>query len=125
MFFIILPSGRRLSYVKPKIGQNRFGNDSITYEGVGATKKWERIETYGPKLVENIIQAISRDILCHALQALRKTEIVMHVHDEIIIEADMQTSVDEICDQMSQVPAWANGLQMRADGFACSFYKKE
>lgn len=125
MLFIILPSCRMLSYVKPKIGQNRFGNDSITYEGVGATKKWERIETYGPKLVENIIQAVSRDLLCHALQALRHTEIVMHVHDEIIIEADMQMSLNEICKQMSQVPDWANGLLLRADGFVCSFYKKD
>lgn len=125
MLFITLPSGRHLSYVKPKIGQNRFGNDAVTYEGVGATKKWERIETYGPKLVENIVQAISRDILSYALQTLRHCEIVMHVHDEIVIEADKQMSLKAICEQMSRTPSWAGGLLLRADGFTCPFYKKD
>jgi len=125
MLFILLPSGRRLSYVKPKIGLNQFGSDAVTYEGVGATKKWERIETYGPKLVENIVQAISRDILCHALMSLRQYEIVIHVHDEIVIEADKSISLESICEQMSQVPSWAEGLLLRADGYVCSFYKKD
>lgn len=125
MLFITLPSGRRLSYVKPKIGQNRFGNEAVTYEGVGATKKWERIETYGPKLVENIVQAISRDILSYALQTFKHYEIVMHVHDEIVIEADKQMSLVAICDQMSRTPSWASGLLLRADGFVCPFYKKD
>lgn len=97
----------------------------MTYEGVGATKKWERIETYGPKLVENIVQAVSRDILCHALQAFQEYEIVMHVHDEIVIEADKQMSLEAICEEMSQVPPWAKGLLLRADGFVCPFYKKD
>ncbi|MHB1652364.1 MAG: DNA polymerase [Desulfitobacteriaceae bacterium] len=125
MLFVTLPSGRRLSYVKPKIGQNQFGNDAVTYEGVGATKKWERIETYGPKLVENIVQAISRDILCHALQMFQNSEIVMHVHDEIVIEADARISVETLCEQMSKVPPWAKGLLLRAEGFVCQFYKKD
>lgn len=125
MLFVKLPSGRQLSYVKPKLGQNRFGNDAVTYEGVGATKKWERIETYGPKLVENIVQAVSRDLLCHALQSFRHCEIVMHVHDELVIEADAHLSMEAICEQMSQVPPWAEGLLLRADGFVCPFYKKD
>jgi len=125
MLFITLPSGRQLSYVKPKIGQNRFGSDAVTYEGVGATKKWERIETYGPKLVENIVQAISRDILCYALQAFRDYQIVMHVHDEIVIEADEKLSLQDVCLKMSETPAWANGLLLRADGFVCPFYQKD
>lgn len=125
MLFVTLPSGRQLSYVKPKLGQNRFDNEAVTYEGVGATKKWESIETYGPKLVENIVQAVSRDLLCHALQTFQNYEIVMHVHDEIVIEADMRMSLDALCAQMSQVPPWAKGLLLRADGFVCSFYKKD
>ena len=125
MLFITLPSGRKLSYVKPRIGINQFGSECITYEGVGSTKKWERIDSYGPKFVENIVQAISRDILCHALQTLSKYSIVMHVHDEIIIEADMNISTDIICNQMSQAPQWAKGLLMKADGYECSFYKKD
>ena len=125
MLFITLPSGRQLSYVKPKLGQNRFGNDAVTYEGVGATKKWERIETYGPKLVENIVQAVSRDLLCHALNRFQHCEIVMHVHDELVIEADAHLSMEAICEQMSQVPLWAEGLLLRADGFVCPFYKKD
>ena len=125
MLFITLPSGRRLSYVKPKIGQNQFGSEAVTYEGVGTTKKWERIETYGPKLVENIVQAVARDLLCHALQSLKQYRIVMHVHDEIVIEADKTLPLEEICAQMSLVPPWANGLLLRADGFVCPFYRKD
>jgi len=125
MLFINLPSGRRLSYVKPRIGTNKFGSDCVTYEGVGATKKWERIESYGPKFVENIVQAISRDILCFAMKNLRHYAIVMHVHDEIVIEADQSVSVKDICDVMGQSPPWANGLLLRADGFECNFYQKD
>lgn len=125
MLFVTLPSGRNLSYVKPKIGKNRFGKEAVTYEGVGVTKKWERIETYGPKLVENIVQAVSRDILCQALQTFRHYEIVMHVHDEIVIEASTHMSMEDLCEQMSIVPTWAEGLILRADGFVCSFYKKD
>lgn len=125
MLFITLPSGRRLSYVKPKLAQNHFGSDAVTYEGVGATKKWERIETYGPKLVENIVQAVSRDILCHSLQAFKAYEIVMHVHDEIVIEADEKLSIHDLCTKMSETPLWAKGLLLRADGYVCPFYKKD
>jgi len=127
MLFITLPSGRRLSYVKPKIGQNRFGGDSVTYEGVGAAKKWERIETYGPKLVENIVQAVSRDILCHAMRRLdcAGLSIVMSVHDEVVIEAPPDILPDEVCRLMSDTPSWAKGLLLRADGFVCPFYKKD
>ena len=125
MLFVKLPSGRQLSYVKPKIGQNRFGNDAVTYEGIGATKKWERIETYGPKLVENIVQAVSRDLLCHAFQRFQHCEIIMHCHDELVIEADAHISMEALCEQMSQVPPWAEGLLLRADGFVCPFYKKD
>ena len=125
MLFITLPSGRKLSYVKPRIGTNMFGSDCVTYEGVGATKKWERIESYGPKFVENIVQAASRDVLCYAMQTLRCCDIVMHVHDEIVIEADPRMSVEALCQQMSRTPPWATGLQLRADGYDCSFYKKD
>jgi DNA polymerase len=125
MLFITLPSGRRLAYVKPRIGENRFGSDCITYEGVGGTKKWERIESYGPKFTENIVQATSRDILCYAMQNLRDLPIVMHVHDEIVIEADQSLSVAEICGLMGQTPPWAKGLLLRADGYETVFYKKD
>ena len=125
MLFITLPSGRRLSYVKPRIGINQFGSPCVTYEGVGGTKKWERLETYGPKLVENIVQATSRDILCYAMQAQRCCDIVMHVHDEIVIEADPRMSTKVLCEQMSRTPPWADGLLLRADGYECSFYKKD
>ena len=107
ILFITLPSGRCLAYVKPRIGINQFGSDCVTYEGVGNTKKWERIESYGPKFVENIVQAISRDILCHAVQTLRHCEIVMHVHDEIVFEADLRMSLDAVCRQISRAPDWA------------------
>lgn len=123
--FITLPSGRRLAYVKPRIGKNRFGGESVTYEGVGGTKKWERLESYGPKFVENIVQATSRDILVYAMQTLRNCSIVAHVHDELIIECDKRVSKDAICEQMGRVPPWAKGLLLRADGYECEFYKKD
>ena len=125
MLFITLPSGRSLAYVKPKIGENRFGGDCITYEGVGGTKKWERLESYGPKFVENIVQATSRDILCCAMQTLRCCSIVMHIHDEVVIEADRRMSLQTVCDQMGRTPPWASGLQLRADGYETDFYKKD
>ena len=125
MLFIELPSGRRLSYVKPRIGVNQFGGESVTYEGIGATKKWERLESYGPKFVENIVQGTARDILCYAMQTLRHCAIVGHVHDELIIECSKEVSVDAICQQMSQTPPWAEGLLLRADGYECAFYQKD
>ena len=125
MLFITLPSGRSLAYVKPKIGTNKFGGDCITYEGVGGTKKWERLDSYGPKFVENIVQATSRDILCYAMRTLRCCSIVMHIHDEVVIEADRRMSLQAVCDQMGRTPPWANGLQLRADGYETDFYKKD
>lgn len=125
MLFIELPSGRRLSYVKPRIGENQFGGESVTYEGIGATKKWERLESYGPKFVENIVQGTARDILCYAMQTLRHCAIVGHVHDELIIECSKEVSVDAICQQMSRTPPWAKGLVLRADGYECEFYQKD
>ena len=125
MLFILLPSGRTLAYVKPRIGENRFGGESVTYEGVGGTKKWERIESYGPKFVENIVQATSRDILMYAMKTLRCCSIVAHVHDELIIEADPRMSLDVLCEQMARVPPWAEGLILRADGYVCDFYQKD
>lgn len=123
--FITLPSGRRLAYVKPRIEENRFGGESVTYEGVGGTKKWERLESYGPKFVENIVQAVSRDILCYAMKTLRCCSIVAHVHDELIIEAGPAVSLDAVCEQMSRTPPWAKGLILRADGYETQFYKKD
>ena len=125
MLFITLPSGRSLAYVKPRVGTNRFGGDCITYEGIGGTKKWERLESYGPKFVENIVQAVSRDILCHAMRRLADHRIVMHIHDEVVIEADPDVSVRSICDLMGQTPPWAKGLLLRADGYETDFYKKD
>ena len=125
MLFIALPSGRRLAYVKPKIGTNKFGGDCITYEGVGGTKKWERLDSYGPKFVENIVQATARDILCYAINTLRNCSIVMHIHDEVVIEADRRMSLQSVCDQMGRTPPWAKGLQLRADGYETDFYKKD
>lgn len=125
MLFITLPSGRNLAYVKPKVGTNKFGGECITYEGVGATKKWERLDSYGPKFVENIVQATSRDILCYAMKTLRNCEIVMHIHDELVIEADPRMSLDVLCEQMGRTPPWARGLQLRADGYTTPFYKKD
>ena len=123
--FMCLPSGRRLAYVKPRIGENKFGGESVTYEGIGPTKKWERLESYGPKFVENAIQAISRDVLCYAMKTLRCCNIVAHVHDELIIEADPHVSLDAICEQMGRTPPWAKGLILRADGYETPFYKKD
>ena len=125
MLFITLPSGRKLAYVKPKIGTNKFGGSCITYEGVGGTKKWERLDSYGPKFVENIVQATARDILCYAMKTLRCCSIVMHIHDELVIEADPKVSLDAICDQMGRTPPWAKGLLLRADGYTTPFYKKD
>lgn len=123
--FIELPSGRRLAYVKPRIEENRFGGDSITYGGVGANKKWQRLETYSGKLVENIVQAIARDLLFNAMKSLSHCFIVAHIHDEIIIECSPEVSLDVICEQMARVPDWAEGLLLRADGYECEFYKKD
>ena len=125
MLFIKLPSGRTLSYVKPRIGENQFGGESVTYEGISSTKKWERIESYGPKFVENIVQAISRDILMHAIRTLSHCLIVGHVHDELIIECSQDVSLQSICDQMGRTPDWISGLLLRADGYETEFYKKD
>lgn len=127
MMFIVLPSGRRLVYVKPKMGVNRYGSESVTYEGVGEQKKWLRLESYGPKFVENIVQATARDILVEAMRRLEAAgyQIVMHVHDEAVIEAPADASLDDICAIMGQTPAWAEGLLLRADGYVCDFYQKD
>ena len=125
MLFITLPSGRKLAYVKPRIGTNKFGGSCITYEGVGGTKKWERLDSYGPKFVENIVQATARDILCYAMKTLRCCSIVMHIHDELVIEADPKVSLDALCEQMGRTPPWAKGLLLRADGYTTPFYKKD
>ena len=125
MLFIHLPSGRSLSYVQPRIGENRFGGETVNYLGLDQAKKWVRIESYGPKFVENIVQGISRDLLCEAMMRLRDRRIVAHVHDEVIIEADPEDSVEEVCEQMAVVPAWAEGLLLRADGYECDFYRKD
>lgn len=125
MLFIGLPSGRNLSYVKPKMGVNQFGSESVTYEGVGGTKKWNRIESYGPKFVENIVQAISRDILMYAMRTLSHCFICGHVHDELIIECDKRVSLAAICEQMGRTPPWIDGILLRADGYECNFYKKD
>lgn len=123
--FIHLPSGRKLAYVNPRMGENRFGGESIHYDGAGATKKWETLESYGPKFVENIIQGISRDILCYAMNTLRNERIVAHVHDELIIECTPDTSLEDICKKMGQTPPWIEGLLLRADGYVTDFYKKD
>ena len=127
MLLIRLPSGRQLTYVKPRMGVNSFGSESVTYEGAGSTKKWERIDSYGPKFVENIVQAIARDILCYAMRRLDQAghKIVMHVHDEAVIEAPVETSVQGVCSIMGETPPWAKGLLLRADGYECNFYKKD
>ena len=125
MLFITLPSGRKLAYVKPKIGTNKFGGQCITYEGIGGTKKWERLETYGARLVENIVQATSRDILCYAMRTLRCCSITMHIHDELVIEANPRMSLKAVCGQMGRTPPWAEGLQLSADGYETTFYKKD
>ncbi len=125
-FLIIeLPSKRCLYYVKPRVEENKYGGESVTYEGVGSTKKWERLESYGPKFVENITQAIARDILLYAMQTLKEYRIVAHVHDEAIIETDKNVSVQSVCELMGRTPPWAEGLLLRADGYECEFYKKD
>lgn len=125
MLFIKLPSGRMLSYVKPRIGENKFGGESVTYEGIGATKKWERIESYGPKFVENIVQAISRDLLCYAMRNLSSYQICGHVHDELIIECPEDTDMNSICSVMGKSPAWMPGILIRGDGYETFWYKKD
>ena len=125
MLFIQLPSGRRLAYVKPRIGTNQFGGESVTYEGIGPTKKWERIESYGPKFVENIVQAISRDILCYAMKTLQHCFIVGHVHDELIIECDPRVDLKSICEQMGRSPDWMPDILLRADGYETPWYRKD
>ncbi len=123
--FVTLPSGRRLAYVKPRIGENKFGGESVTYMGLTSSKKWERLESYGPKFVENITQAIARDILCFAMKNLQEFAIVAHIHDEVVIEAERETTVEEICNIMGQTPPWAKGLLLRADGYESEYYKKD
>lgn len=128
VLFIRLPSGRELAYAKPRIEANRFGGESVTYEGLGMTKKWERIETFGGKLVENITQATARDLLVCAMKGLRDKgfHIVMHVHDEIVLEVPYGvSSVEEICSIMAENPPWAKGLPLKADGYECEFYRKD
>lgn len=125
MLLVHLPSGRQLTYVKPKIGENQFGGESVTYMGVGAGKKWERIESYGPKFVENITQALSRDVLCYAMRTLSHSFICAHIHDELVIEASEGVPLEAVCDQMGRTPPWADGLILRADGYETYFYKKD
>lgn len=125
MLFITLPSGRKLAYVKPKMGKNQFGGESVTYEGTGTAKRWERLESYGPKFVENIVQAISRDILAYSMKQLQEFKIVGHVHDEVIIECDQDQSLEEISSLMGIAPNWMSDINLRADGYECSFYQKD
>jgi len=125
MLFITLPSGRKLAYVKPHLGTNKFGGNCITYEGVGPTKKWERLDSYGPKFVENIVQATSRDLLCFAMKNLRSSLICMHIHDELVIEVEPEPSLAVVCEEMGRTPPWAKGLLLRADGYVTKFYKKD
>ncbi len=125
MLFIELPSGRRLAYVKPRMGINHFGGESVTYMGIDAQKKWSRIESYGPKFTENIVQAISRDLLAAAMRRLSGYQIVGHVHDEVIIETGPEVSVSEVCRLMGQAPDWLSGIDLRADGYECDFYMKD
>ena len=125
MLFITLPWGRKLACVKPRIGINQFGGESVIYEDIGATKKWERIESYGPKFMKNIVQAIARDILCYAIQTLKNCSIVMHIHDEVVIEADPRMSLDAVCELMGHTLPWAEGIVLNADGYITPFYKKD
>lgn len=125
MLFITLPSGRKLAYVKPKMGENQFGGESVTYEGTGTAKHWERLESYGPKFVENIVQAISRDILAYSMRQLSEFKIVGHVHDEVIIECDQDQDLEEISTLMGIAPDWMSDINLRADGYECSFYQKD
>ena len=124
MMYVTLPSGRNLAYVKPRMGENRFGGESITYMGNDFARHWSRIETFGGKLVENAVQGISRDILCHAMTLLKDMRIAAHIHDELLIESPMETEVSEVCRKMATVPPWAPGLVLRADGYECGFYQK-
>lgn len=125
MLFITLPSGRKLAYVKPKMGENQFGGESVTYEGTGTAKHWERLESYGPKFVENIVQAISRDILAYSMRQLSEFKIVGHVHDEVIIECEKDQSLEDIASLMGIAPNWMSDINLRADGYECSFYQKD
>lgn len=125
MLFITLPSGRRLAYVKPRIGENKFGSESVTYEGIGSLKRWERLESYGPKFVENIVQGISRDILAYSIKQLKGKKIVAHIHDELIIECSPKQNIDEISNQMSISPIWMRDINLRAEGYECYFYQKD
>ena len=128
ILFITLPSGRKLSYIKPKLEINKYGREGLTYEGIGENKKWMRIETYGPKLVENIVQAASRDLLALAMLRLSNQglSIVMHIHDEVVMEVpEGCSSVEEVCKIMAVAPKWAAGIPLRADGYECYFYKKD
>ena len=125
MLFITLPSGRKLAYVKPRIGENQFGGESVTYEGTGTAKRWERLESYGPKFVENIVQAISRDILAFSMKQLKELKIVGHVHDEVIIECDIEQTLDMVASLMGIAPEWMPNIDLRADGYECTFYKKD
>ena len=123
--YITLPSGRQLVYARPRLEENDYGGHSVTYFGVGQNKKWCKLESYGPKFTENIIQAISRDILCYAMMNLRQHDIVMHIHDEVVIDAPPELSLDEVCTVMGQTPPWTPGLLLRADGYECDFYRKD
>ena len=123
--FITLPSGRKLAYIKPRIGENQFGGESVTYEGTGTAKRWERLESYGPKFVENIVQAISLDILAYSLKQLKEFKIVGHVHDEVIIECQREQKLDEIASLMGIAPDWLSDINLRADGYECFFYQKD
>ncbi|HEM4769258.1 TPA: DNA polymerase, partial [Streptococcus suis] len=125
ILFITLPSGRKLAYIKPRIGENQFGGESVTYEGTGTGKRWERLESYGPKFVENIVQAISRDILAYSLKQLKEYKIVGHVHDEVIIECSTQQKLDEIASLMGIAPDWLSDINLRSDGYECLFYQKD
>lgn len=125
ILFIELPSGRRLAYVRPKVEKDDNGKQPITYEGVGDSKKWARLRTYSAKLVENITQGIARDLLLHSMAAMKDMDIVGHVHDEVIVECNPDTSVEQICHLMEQTPDWAEGLLLRADGYECEFYMKQ
>ncbi|MFI3050191.1 DNA polymerase [Streptococcus sp. 2022WUSS083] len=125
ILFITLPSGRKLAYIKPRIGENQFGGESVTYEGTGTAKRWERLESYGPKFVENIVQAISRDILAYSLKQLKEFKIVGHVHDEVIIECQREQKLDEIASLMGIAPDWLSDINLRADGYECFFYQKD
>ena len=125
MLFISLPSGRDLIYIKPRIEENKYGGESVTYLGVGMNKKWERLESYGPKFVENIVQGIARDLLMEAIIRMKGMRIVAHVHDEVIVESGIPHESNKICENLSEVPSWAKGLILNADGYHCDFYMKD